>query len=106
MSMTALMFSQTRNTATPKVMFEVLGPSKSHLYVVAGRFRLDLGGFIKVSEGVEARESDNLCRPVATCGGLWRTFTAESGPFKKIVCEPEGLQASSHEAWSAGRLAG
>ena len=74
--------------------------------MVAGRFGLDLGGFIEVREGVEARKSDILWQPVAGCGGLWRTFATEHRPFKKIVCELAGLQASSHEVWSAGRLDG
>ena len=69
------------------------------MFLVAGRFGLDLVGFLEVSEVAEARKSDSGWR-------LWRTFTAERGPLKKIVCEPAGLQASSHEVWSAGRLIG
>ena len=32
-SMTALIFSQIHDTAAPKVMFEVLGPWKSYIYI-------------------------------------------------------------------------
>ena len=71
-SMTPSIFSQIHNTAAQKVMFEVLGPWKSYLYVVAGRFGLDLGGFIEVWEGVEARKSDILWQPVASCGAVLR----------------------------------
>ena len=46
--MTAWMFSQINNTAAQKVLFEVLGPWKSYLCMVAGRFWMDLGGFIEV----------------------------------------------------------
>ena len=104
--MTALVFSQIHDTAAQKVMFEVLGPWKSYIYMVAGRFGLYLGGFIEVWGCLEARQSDILWQPVAGCGNLWRPFAAEFGPFKKIVCEPAGLQASSHEVRSAGRLDG
>ena len=81
-SMTHSIFSQIHNTVTQKVMFEVLEPWKSYLYMLADRFGLDLGGFIEVWEGVEARQSDILWRAVAGYGILWQPFAAEFSPFK------------------------
>ena len=51
-------------------------------------------------------QGEKVRRPVMPCGGLWQPFAAEFGPFKKIVCEPAALQASSHDGRRAGRLVG